>query len=183
MIRFFLPIALFIVSIAPNFSVADHHEKKASENPRIDSLIKGYNWLRGQVFNNIDGLTDNQINFIAKIGDNQYNNSIAMLAHHLISSEKWICGNLTDKTIEIETVEDPFAVKDAKVEDVKTALKDSFDKISAVLKTMTDDELMEDGMKMRENQMTKAETVQLILIHAATHNGQITVLKRLQGIQ
>jgi uncharacterized damage-inducible protein DinB len=177
MTRLFLPLALFIALLTPTFASAAAH-KEGELDKEVASILKIYEHAHGNINKYVEGLTDEQVNFVAEINGNKFNNSIAWLAHHIIGAEMFFLSQVTGEEHEIEL----FDENNAKAEDVKAAFLKSYETFKSAIKKLKAEDLTADGFKMGEDQMTKAETIHFNIWHLTHHGGHMVVLRRLQGI-
>jgi len=132
----------------------------------------------------VDGLTAEQINFRAVDSEGEgYENSIAMLAHHIADTELFLIGQqIGGEESEIDRG-NAFEITEAKTKDVIEKLKATKAFSDKVLDGISDADLNEPGVKFGDTQLDKRQTLLQALIHLSTHAGQITVLKKLQGVE
>lgn len=177
MTRLFVPIALCIALLTPAFASAAAH-KEGELDKEVASILKSYEFARNNINKYLNGLTDEQVNFVAEINGNKYNNSIAWLAHHIIGAEMMFLSQVTGEKVEIEM----FDENKATAKEVNEAFMKSFETFKSAIKKLKAEDLQADGWKMGDNQMTKAETIHFNIWHMTHHGGHMVVLRRLQGI-
>ncbi len=168
-------IGLFSIGLASH--AADEKDTKNPELQSMQQMLEGlYNGLKAD----IDGLTDEHVNWRAQEKGGGQTNSIAMLVHHIADTNKRLIGNIIGgKEVDVNHG-DAFEVKEAKVKSLLKTIDENRNYCIHVLSNLSDS-VLNDEVKWGSRNFNKRKVFLQALIHFGTHRGQISLLKHMQG--